>query len=105
MAEEDKKLKKLHLECGKNILDGWINLNSTDREGVDVVYDIRTAKKDPMPFKDNSIDEIFGRHVLERVPDLLPLMEELHRIAKPNAKAVFHMPYGSSDNAWEDPMN
>jgi ubiquinone/menaquinone biosynthesis C-methylase UbiE len=105
LAEEDKKLKKLHLECGKNILEDWINLNSKDREGVDVVYDVNNAKTEPMPFKDNSIDEFFGRHVLERVPDLLSLMSELHRVSKPNAKAVFHMPYGSSDNAWEDPVN
>lgn len=99
------KEKKLHLECGKNILEGWINLNSRDREGVDVVYDIQKCRHEPMPFKDDSIDEIFGRHVLERVSDILPLMEELHRVCKPNAQAIFHMPYGSSDNAWEDPLN
>jgi hypothetical protein len=32
-------------------------------------------------------------------------MEELHRIAKPNAKAVFRVPYGSSDDAFEDPTH
>jgi hypothetical protein len=32
-------------------------------------------------------------------------MEELHRIAKPNAKVVFKVPYGSSDRAFEDPTH
>jgi len=32
-------------------------------------------------------------------------MQELHRIAQPGAKAVFHVPYGSSDDALEDPTH
>ncbi|MGH0945309.1 hypothetical protein ACQVTS_30210 [Bacillus mycoides] len=43
--------------------------------------------------------------VLEHIQSPLPLMEELHRIMKPNAKAVFRVPYGSSDNAFEDPTH
>ena len=33
------------------------------------------------------------------------MMQELHRIAKPGAKAVFRLPYGSSDDAFEDPTH
>ena len=32
-------------------------------------------------------------------------MQELHRIARPGAKAAFHLPYGSSDDASEDPTH
>lgn len=32
-------------------------------------------------------------------------MNELHRIANQIAKAVFKVPYGSSDSAFEDPMH
>jgi hypothetical protein len=32
-------------------------------------------------------------------------MQELHRIAKPDALAIVRTPYGSSDDAWEDPTH
>ena len=32
-------------------------------------------------------------------------MQELHRVAKPGARAVFRVPYGSSDDAFEDPTH
>lgn len=32
-------------------------------------------------------------------------MQELHRVAKPNARLVVAVPYGSSDDAWEDPTH
>ena len=44
-------------------------------------------------------------HVIEHIPDTLALMQELHRIAKPGAKLVARTPYGSSDDAWEDPTH
>lgn len=102
MAEE---IKKLHLGCGKNILEGWINLDKKAREGVDIVADLDNCHQVALPFEENSISEFFGRHSLEHIHNLLPLMQELYRIATPNATAIFHMPYGASDNAWEDPLN
>jgi hypothetical protein len=33
------------------------------------------------------------------------LMQELHRIAKPNGKLVIRCPHGASDDAWEDPTH
>ncbi len=32
-------------------------------------------------------------------------MQELHRIATPNAAVTFNVPYGSSDDAFEDPTH
>lgn len=43
--------------------------------------------------------------MLEHVRDQLPMMEELYRIAKPNAVAIVRVPYGSSDDAFEDPTH
>jgi SAM-dependent methyltransferase len=43
--------------------------------------------------------------VLEHINKPLPLLQELHRIAKPGAAAVIATPYGSSDDAWEDPTH
>ncbi|RAV15590.1 class I SAM-dependent methyltransferase [Paenibacillus contaminans] len=97
--------KKLHLGCGRTILPGWINLDFVDVPGVDVVADLNNCASTPLPFEDDSIDTFLASHLLEHISNTLPLMQELHRIAKPGATAVFRLPYGSSDDAYEDPTH
>ena len=96
---------RLNVGCGRNILPGWINLDSCPLPGVDVVADLERCVETPLPFADDSVDEFFLQHVLEHVKRPLPLMQELHRIAKSGAVAVVRTPYGSSDDAWEDPTH
>jgi SAM-dependent methyltransferase len=97
--------KKLHLGCGRDVLQGWINLDSVPLEGVDIVANLDECKTTKLPFENDSIDEFLAGHVIEHLHNCLSFMEELHRIAKPNAKAVFRVPYGSSDDAFEDPTH
>lgn len=104
-SKNDIKANKLHLGCGRNILNGWINLDCVDASGVDVVCDLDSCRNNPLPFQDNYIEEFYASHLIEHIKNPLPLMEELYRIAKPGAKAVFKCPYGSSDEAYEDPTH
>ncbi len=97
--------KRLNLGCGKNILQGWINLDIVANNGVDVIADLDNCKNTDLPFQDNEIDEFLASHLIEHLHNPLPFMEEIHRIAKPNAKATFKVPYGSSDDAFEDPTH
>lgn len=97
--------KKLNLGCGKKPLEGWINVDKIPLEGVDVVADLDQCQTTKLPFPDDSIDEFLASHLLEHLHDPLPFMEDLYRIAKPNAKITFRLPYGSSDNAFEDPTH
>jgi SAM-dependent methyltransferase len=96
---------KLHLGCGRNVLAGWVNLDVFPGAGVDVVADLDHCAHAPLPFETGTVDEFLGSHVLEHIRNPLPLMQELHRIARPQAKAVFRLPYGSSDDAFEDPTH
>lgn len=98
-------LRRLHLGCGRDIRAGWINLDASPLPGVAVVADLDDCGKMPLPLADDSIDEFFGSHVLEHLRNPLPFMQELHRIASAGAKAVFRVPYGSSDDADEDPTH
>src|SRR5262245_61729593 len=75
--------RRLHLGCGRDIREGWINLDGRKLPGVDVVADLDDCRNTRLPFQDDYIDEFFGSHVLEHVRDSLALMQELHRIAKP----------------------
>lgn len=97
--------KKLNLGCGKNILSGWMNLDKVALIGVDIIADLDDCNNTKLPFDNNEIDEFLASHVIEHLHNPLAFMEELHRIAKPNAKAVFRVPYGSSDDAFEDPTH
>jgi len=104
-AGPEPAVRRLHLGCGKTILQGWINLDDRRLPGVDVVADLDRCRSTALPFPDASINEFLGGHVLEHLRDPLALMQELHRIATPGAKAVFRVPHGASDAADEDPTH
>ncbi|HRI71762.1 MAG TPA: hypothetical protein PK156_46335 [Polyangium sp.] len=93
---------RLNLGCGRSPLPGWINIDSAALPEVDVVVDLESGS---LPFESDSMTEIVGSHVLEHIRNSLGLMQELHRLAKPNAKAIFRVPYGSSDDADADPTH
>jgi len=97
--------KKLNLGCGKTILPDWINLDKVPLIGVDIIADLDKCQEVKLPFNNDEIDEFFASHVIEHLHHPLAFMEEIHRIAKPSAKAVFRVPYGSSDDAFEDPTH
>lgn len=89
---------KLNLGCGPRPLDGWVNV---DRYPVgDVCVDLG---RDDLPWEADSVDEFFASHLLEHIVELEALMAECWRVAKPGARFVARVPYGSSDDADEDP--
>ena len=103
--ENGTEARKLHLGCGRDIKPGFINLDHIAGPGVDVIADLDDCANTPLPFEDNSIDEFLASHLIEHLSNPLPFMQELHRIAKPNAMAVFRVPYGSHDDAFTDPTH
>jgi SAM-dependent methyltransferase len=95
---------KVNLGCGHNhmpVEDGWTNLDSSPLVGAQVVADLTQ----PLPFLSDSCDEFYMSHVLEHIQYPLPLLQEIHRCAKPGAKLTIRVPYGSSDIAFEDPTH
>ena len=98
-------MERLNVGCGRSPLSGWINLDSVAFPGVDVVADLEMCATIPLPLRTNSVGEFLLSHVLEHVRQPLPMMSELWRIAAPNAKMIVRVPYGSSDDAFEDPTH
>lgn len=96
---------RLHLGCGRFPKEGWLNIDRVALPGVDLVGDLNTCREKPLPLKDSSVDEFLLSHVIEHIDDTLGLMADLHRVAKPGATLVARTPYGSSDDAWEDPTH
>lgn len=96
--------RKLNVGCGKDIKEGWDNLDRQELPGVNIVVDL----DEPQPLihaPDNTYDEIYCSHVLEHITHILPCMEELHRVAKPGAQLHIRVPHGATDIAFEDPTH
>ncbi|WP_214413887.1 BON domain-containing class I SAM-dependent methyltransferase [Sphaerisporangium fuscum] len=68
---------------------------------VDVVIDLR----DGVPLADASVDQVFTVHVLEHLPDFLPLLQECHRILRPGGVLHVLAPWWRHVNAVADPTH
>lgn len=99
-------LRRLNLGCGRDVLPGWVNLDMAETLGVDVVFNVEAISSGfRLPFGDDSFYEVVGSHFIEHIRGVLPLMAELHRVSAPGAVCRFLCPYGSSDDAFEDPTH
>jgi len=97
--------QKLNLGCGRTILPGWLNLDCYAAPGVDLVVDLEACQPGRIPLPDDALEELQASHVLEHIRATLPLMQELHRITRAGGLFTIRVPYGSSDDAWEDPTH
>ena len=71
------------------------------RPGVDVVADLRAG----LPLADRSVDRIYAVHVLEHVLDLVPLMNELHRVLADDGVLHVLSPHWQAIGAVADPTH
>ncbi len=93
--------KKLNLGCGRDIKEGWINLDSANIPGVDVVHDI---EKLPLPFHDEEFNEILAQDILEHV-EYIPVLKDIHRILKNGGLLTIRVPHFTSKNNFIDPTH
>jgi hypothetical protein len=104
VKEVKKELLKLDLGCGQNKKPGFKGADIWRGEGVDFVVDLF---KLPLPWKDETVEEIFGSHFFEHMPQHLRFgfMDELYRILIPGGKIEFITPYATSKRAVQDPTH
>jgi len=94
-------MKKLNLGCGHDIHPDSVNLDKEPFPGVDVVHDINK----PLPFDDDTFDHVHANQVLEHLPELIPIMNELWRILRPQGTLHLSVPWWAGTWARGDPTH
>ena len=90
---------KLNLGCGKDIREGYLNVDYYKDKGVDLQHDLNDY---PYPFKDNQFQEILLLDILEHLDKPDKCIRELWRIGKKGCKIKITTPHYASVNAWGD---
>lgn len=103
MSDEKELPRILNVGCGTTLIPGAVNLDMNDL--ADVKFNLEDCDVLPLPFPDNYFESLQASHVLEHINNILPLMQELHRVAKPDAHFWVRVPYGSNSIAFEDPTH
>jgi SAM-dependent methyltransferase len=70
-------------------------------KAVDVVADVAHG----LPFQTDAADRVFAVHVLEHLPDYLPLLDEIHRVLRPGGVLHVLAPWWRHVNAVADPTH
>jgi predicted SAM-dependent methyltransferase len=80
---------KLNIGCGKDIKEGYVNLDVVDYGG----NQIHDLNKFPYPYEDNSFDEVFASHILEHLDNFHDYITEIYRILKPGGLLIVYAPF------------
>jgi len=88
-----KKLIKLHIGCGTNYFDGWLNIDNNSDNNInklDVNWDLRY----PLSIKESTVDFIYNEHFLEHltVEEGQGVLRDFFRILRPGGVARIAMP-------------
>lgn len=67
--------------------------------------DVRADVSESLPFAGNSVDRVFLVHILEHLIDFLPLLDEVHRVLRPDGIAYVLSPWWRYVNAVADPTH
>lgn len=87
--KNDKEIK-LHLGCGPKYIPGFIHIDAREFPHIDYVSSVDKLDM----FKDDTVDLIYGSHLLEHFPRhrTLDVLKEWHRVLKPGGTLRIAVP-------------
>ena len=88
--------------CGRQRHANSIGIDINLASSADVIGDLNCV---PYPFAANTFDEIWCDSILEHLTDVMAVMKEIHRIARPAAKVTIITPHYTSVDAYTDPTH
>ncbi len=101
-AESPRPERVLELGCGFNKRRGAFGVDIIPGSQADLIHDLNVY---PYPFSDNSWERIICLDVLEHVDNFVKTVEEVWRIASPDATIEVSGPFMSSVHFYTDPTH
>jgi hypothetical protein len=92
---------KINIGAGNDWRKNYLNCDKYLLKKTDLVVDLEK----PLPWIDNSINEVLAYHVLEHITNFIPLMHEIHRVCMPGAKVHVKTPFYSAWGQYNDPTH
>jgi hypothetical protein len=99
---EAGKYLRLDLGSGARKQKGFFGVDAVELEGVDIVADLNRPMED---LPDDSVIEVHSKHTFEHVANLVGLLEELHRVVRPEGRITVTVPHFSSPYGYSDPTH
>lgn len=92
----------LDVGCGSAKIPGAVGIDISPDTDADIVHDLNVF---PYPLEDSSFDHVVMQDVIEHVQDPIRVVEELHRILRPDGRLQLRTPHFSSALAYGDPTH
>ena len=79
-AKSSKNMLRAHLGPGQTAyLPGWVNIDANMFTGkCDIWADLRN----PLPFRDETVDAVYSHHMVEHLPDIEGHFKDVYRVLK-----------------------
>lgn len=90
----------LDLGCSENKVGQAIGVDIDIANHPDLVFDLN---KFPYPLKDNSVDRVYAKHILEHLGDLYGIFREVYRVLKKDGDFIIEVPHFSCRVAYSEP--
>jgi len=100
VVEQSERIK-LDIGCGKNKQAGFTGIDKIKFDGVDHVLDVGSQR---LPYRDDSVAEIFSSHFVEHLKPLerIHFMNEAYRVLAKDGKMTVIVPHWASCRAYGD---
>jgi len=94
---------RINLGSGYRKKPGFVNLDNRPETSPDMLCDLTEG----LPFKDNSVDEVWAQDILEHIPigKTVFLIEEVYRVLKPEGRFISLTPSTDGRGAFQDPTH
>jgi SAM-dependent methyltransferase len=100
-ARRGHEAMKLNLGCGNLDKPGFVGVDRHPCAAARVLCNLSTR----LPFREDSVEEVWIDNAIEHVPDTTLFMSEIARICRHGAKVTVRTPHFSSQASWRDPTH
>ena len=92
----------VNLGCGEDKIADSINVDFRETAATDVVHDLT---KIPWPFENEVFDNAVAKDIIEHMLYVIPFMDEVWRIVKPEGHLFIRTTYFEREQAYKDPTH